>query len=59
MDPLKMMGHHLNKLGVMANEFNTIKATIPEEVKMMVMVMTLPNNYQILITSLKSSKAKD
>jgi len=27
MDPLKMMEHHLNKLGVMANELNAIEAT--------------------------------
>jgi hypothetical protein len=33
MDPFKMMEHHLNKLGVMANELDTIKATIPKEVK--------------------------
>lgn len=45
MDPLKMMEHHLNKLGVMANELNAIKAMIPKEVKMIVMLMNLPDNY--------------
>jgi hypothetical protein len=59
MDPFKMMEHHLNKLGVMANELDAIKAMIPKEVKMMVMLMNLPNNYQILIISLKSSKDED
>jgi hypothetical protein len=59
MDPLKMMEHHLNKLGVMVDELDTIEVTsIPKEVKMMVMLMNLLDNYQILITSLESSKVE-
>jgi hypothetical protein len=44
MDPLEMIEQHLNKLGAMANELDTIEAAILEEVKVMVMLMNLSNN---------------
>lgn len=40
-------------------KFDTIEIAISEEVKVMVMLMSLSNNYQALITSLESSKIED
>jgi hypothetical protein len=43
----------------LANELDAIEVAILEEVKVMVMLMSLSNNYQTLITSLESSKVED
>jgi hypothetical protein len=59
MNPFKLMEHHLNKFGAMVDELDTIEATILEVVKVMVLLMSLLDNYQTLITSLESSKVKD
>jgi hypothetical protein len=59
MDPFEVMEQHLNKLGVMVDELDTIEATIPEVVKMMVLLMNLLVNCQTLITSLESFKVED
>jgi hypothetical protein len=40
-------------------KFDAIEIAISEEVKVMVMLMSLFNNYQTLITSLESSKIED
>jgi hypothetical protein len=40
-------------------KLNAIETAISKEVKVMVMLMSLPNNYQTLITSLESSKIED
>jgi hypothetical protein len=50
MEPLDTMKKHLNKLGDMANELDAIEAIIPNEVKVLVLFMSLSNNYQSLIT---------
>ncbi len=44
------MEEHLNKLGAIVKELDVIKATIPEEVKIMVLLMSLPQSYEYLVT---------
>jgi hypothetical protein len=48
------MEQHLNKLGPMAEKLDAIGALILAEVKVMVMLMSLPESYQFLIMSLES-----
>jgi len=43
--PIDMMEIHFNKLATMANELEAIEATISDEVKVMVLLISLPNNY--------------
>jgi hypothetical protein len=45
---------HLNKLATMANELEAIEGTVSYEVKVMVLLIGLPNNYQNLITTLET-----
>jgi hypothetical protein len=59
MEPLDIMKKHLNKLGKMANELNVIEAIVLNEVKVLVLFMSLSNNYQSLTTSQQFSNMKD
>jgi len=59
MGPPDTMEVHLNKLATMANELEAIEATILDEVKMMVLLKSLPNNYQNLITTLETLRLID
>jgi predicted amino acid-binding ACT domain protein len=54
MDPIDTMEVHFNKLATMANQLEAIEATILDEVKMMVLFISLPNSYQNLITTLET-----
>jgi hypothetical protein len=45
----------LNKLATMANELEAIETRVSDEVKVMVILTSLPNNYQNLITTLGNS----
>jgi hypothetical protein len=51
MEPLDTMKNNLNKLGEMDNELDAIETIIPNEVKVLVLFMSLLNHYQSLITS--------
>jgi hypothetical protein len=53
------MEQHVNKLGAMVEELDGIGATILDEIKVMVVVMSLPKSYQYLITTLETLKPKD
>ncbi len=53
------MEQHLNKLGAMAEELDAIGTTIPPKVKIMVLLMSLPESYEFLITSLESLESID
>ncbi len=59
LDPFELMESHLNKLGAMVDELDTIEATISKMVKVMVLLMSVLDNYQTLITSLELSKVED
>jgi hypothetical protein len=48
------MEQHLNKLGAMAKKLDAIGTPVLAEVKVMVMLMSLPESYQFLLTSLES-----
>jgi hypothetical protein len=54
MNPTDTMEPHLNKLGAMAKELNAIGAIILLEVKVMVLLMNLLENYKFLVTFLES-----
>ncbi len=45
---------HFKKLATMANELEAIETIILDEVKVMVLLISLPNNYQNLITTLET-----
>jgi hypothetical protein len=53
------MEQHLNKLGAMAEELDAIGATVPTEVKVMVLLMRLPESHEVLATSLESLESID
>jgi hypothetical protein len=57
--PIDIMEIHFNKLATMANELEAIEATISDEVKVMVLFISLPNNYQNLITTLEIFRLVD
>jgi hypothetical protein len=48
------MEEHLSKLGAIIKELHVIKATIPEKVKIMMLLMSLPQSYEYLVTFLES-----
>jgi hypothetical protein len=54
-----MMEQHLNKLGAMVKELVAIGAPILAKVKVMVLLMNLPESYQFFVTSLESLKFID
>jgi hypothetical protein len=56
MVPTNIMEVHLNKLSTMANEVETIIIAIPDEVKVMVLFISLLDIYQNLITTLKNTQ---
>ncbi len=53
------MEEHLSKLGAIVKELDVIGATIPEEVKVMVFLMALPQSYEYLVTFLESLESFD
>ncbi len=57
MNPTNTMEQHLNKLQTMAKELDAIGATIPLEVKVVVLLMSLFESYEFLVTSLESLKS--
>jgi hypothetical protein len=59
MEPLDIMEQHLNKLGTMVDELDAIEVAIPKEIKMMVLLISLPKSYQTLFNSLESSKVEN
>jgi hypothetical protein len=56
MNPTDTMEPHINKLGAMAKELDAIGATIPPEVKVMVLLMNLPESYKFIVICLESLK---
>jgi len=48
------MEEHLSKLGAIVKELDAIRATILKEVKIMVLMMSLPQSYEYLVTFLES-----
>jgi hypothetical protein len=48
------MEENLNKLGAIIEELDVIGIAIPEEVKVIMFLMNLPQNYEYLVTSLES-----
>jgi len=48
------MEQHINKLGVMVEEFKAIETKVPLEVKVMVCFLNMLDTYKFLVTSLKS-----
>jgi hypothetical protein len=59
MNPTNTMEQHLNKLGAMAKELDATRATIPPKVKIVVLLMSLPESYEFLVTSLESLESID
>jgi hypothetical protein len=53
------MEEHLNKLGAIVKESNVIEIAIPEEVKVIMFLMSLLQSYEYLVTSLESLKSFD
>ncbi len=51
------MEQHMNKLNVMAKELETIQAKVPLEVKVMIFLLSSPNNYKNLFMLLESYKS--
>ncbi len=54
MGPTNTMEVHFNKLATMADELEAIEVTISDEVKVMVLLISLPNSYQSQITVLET-----
>jgi len=54
MGPTDTMEVHLNKLTTMVDELEAIEAIVSDEVKVMVHLISLPNSYQNLITTLET-----
>lgn len=50
---------YFNKLGMIAKELDAIGVEICDEVKMMVLLVSLPKSYQYLIIELKSLKEEN
>jgi hypothetical protein len=48
------MEEHLNKLGAIAEELDVIGIAILEEVKVIMFLMSLPQSYEYLFTSLET-----
>jgi hypothetical protein len=59
MNPSDTVEQHFNKLGAMVEKINAIKTIILVEVKVMVLLMSLPKNYEFPITSLESLESID
>jgi hypothetical protein len=59
MNPTNTMEQHLNKLGAMAKRLDATGTTIPLKVKIMVLLMSLPESYEFFVTSLESLKSID
>lgn len=53
MGPTNTMEVHLNKLTTVADELETIRGVVPDEVKVMVLLISLSDIYQNLITTLR------
>jgi hypothetical protein len=53
------MGQHVNVLGAMVEKLDVIKSKVPNEMKVMVLFISLLDNYQHLIIALESLKPKD
>lgn len=53
------MEQHVNKLGAMVEELDAIGVTILDEIKVMVLLMSLPKSYQYLIITFETLKPKD
>jgi hypothetical protein len=51
MGPIDTMEVQLNKLSTMADELETIRIVVPDEVKVMVLLISLSDIYQKLITT--------
>jgi hypothetical protein len=51
------MEQHMNKLNVMAEELEAIQVKVPLEVKVMVILLSLPNSYKFLGMSLEFYKS--
>jgi hypothetical protein len=56
MNLLNIMGQHVNVLGAMAEELDVNRFGILDEVKVMVLFISLLNSYQHLIIALESLK---
>ncbi len=59
MNSLDIMGQHVNVLGAMVEKLDVIKSKVPNEMKVMVLFISLLDNYQHLIIALESLKPKD
>lgn len=53
------MEEHLNKLGAIVEESNVIEIAIPEEVKVIMFLISLLQSYEYLLTSLESLESFD
>jgi len=53
MGPINTMEVHLNKLAIVVDKLETIRVALLNEVKMMVILISLSDIYQNLITTLK------
>jgi hypothetical protein len=54
MNSNETMEQHVNKLNVMVEELDAIGSKVPPKVKVLIFLMSLPNNYQLLVMSLES-----
>jgi hypothetical protein len=54
MNSNETMEQHVNKLNVMVKELDAIGSKVPPKLKVLIFLMSLPNNYQLLVMSLKS-----
>ncbi len=59
MNPNNTMKQHVNKLGALVEELDDIGATTPNEIKVMVLLMSLLESYQYLITTFEMLKEED
>jgi hypothetical protein len=51
------MEQHVNKLSVMVEELDAIGIKVPPKVKVLIFLMSLPNSYQLLVTSLECNES--
>jgi predicted metal-dependent TIM-barrel fold hydrolase len=54
MNSNETMEQHVNKLNIIVEELDAIRAKVPPKVKVLIFLMSIPNSYQLLVMSLES-----
>jgi predicted metal-dependent TIM-barrel fold hydrolase len=54
MNSNETMEQHVNKLNIIVEELDAIRAKVPPKVKVLIFLRSIPNRYQLLVMSLES-----